>query len=139
VDRLLGMLSDVMGSAGQISVKRTGSFGVIPAEVATALVLVVTELVQNAMEHAFPDRADGLIEVRAERGRGQLTVTIRDDGIGLPEDFAVASAQRLGLQIVQTLVSAELAGTVEFGAHDGGVGTAAIVTMPLGKRPRVGG
>jgi two-component sensor histidine kinase len=139
VDRLLVMLSDVMGSSAQVEVRRSGSFGEIPAEVATALVLVLTELVQNALEHAFPDGNRGLIEVAAERARGQLAVTIRDDGIGLPPDFASAGASRLGLQIVQTLVDAELDGTVEFGAHDGGVGTAAVVRMPLGRRPRVGG
>jgi two-component sensor histidine kinase len=139
VDRLLVMLSDVMGAAGKVEVRRAGSFGEIPAEVATALVLVLTELVQNALEHAFPDRDSGLIEVNAERARGQLSVTIRDDGIGLPADFASANSSRLGLQIVQTLVAAELDGTVEFGAHDGGVGTAAVVRLPLGRRPRVGG
>ncbi|MDP9093908.1 MAG: PAS domain-containing sensor histidine kinase [Actinomycetota bacterium] len=138
VDRLLGMLSDVAGSA-HIEVRRTGSFGDIPAEVATALVLVLTELVQNAIEHAFPDRDSGLIDVIADRARGRLAVTIRDDGIGLPADFVADSSERLGLQIVRTLVSAELDGTVEFGAHDGGDGTAAVVTMTLGRRARVGG
>jgi two-component sensor histidine kinase len=138
VDRLLGMLSDVAGSA-HIEVRRTGSFGDIPAEVATALVLVLTELVQNAIEHAFPDRDAGLIDVIADRARGRLSVTIRDDGIGLPADFVADSSERLGLQIVRTLVAAELDGTVEFGSHDGGDGTAAVVTMTLGRRPRVGG
>jgi two-component sensor histidine kinase len=138
VDRLLGMLSDVAGSA-HIEVRRTGSFGDIPAEVATALVLVLTELVQNAIEHAFPDKDTGLIDVIADRARGRLAVTIRDNGIGLPADFVADSSERLGLQIVRTLVSAELDGTVEFGSHDGGDGTAAVVTMTLGRRPRVGG
>jgi two-component system, sensor histidine kinase PdtaS len=139
VDRLLVMLSDVMGSSARVRVRRTGSFGEVPAEVATALVLVLTELVQNAIEHAFPDGAEGLVEVLAERARGRLTVTIRDDGVGLPADFGSDRSDRLGLQIVRTLVSAELAGTVEFGSHDGGTGTAAVVSMALGRRPRVGG
>jgi two-component system, sensor histidine kinase PdtaS len=139
VDRLLVMLSDVMGSAGRIRLGRSGTFGDIPAEVATALVLVLTELVQNAIEHAFPGKAGGLVEVIAERGRGQLTVTIRDDGVGLPPDFASETSDRLGLQIVRTLVSAELAGSVEFRPHVDGTGAAAVVSMALGRRPRVGG
>jgi two-component sensor histidine kinase len=139
VDRLLVMLSDVMGSAERIRVRRSGTFGDIPAEVATALVLVLTELVQNAIEHAFPDEAEGLVEIIAERARGQLTVTIRDDGIGLPADFASQSSDRLGLQIVRTLVSAELAGTVEFRPHEDATGAAAVLTMALGRHPRVGG
>jgi two-component sensor histidine kinase len=142
VDRLLVMLSDVMGSAGRVRVTRGGSFGEMPAEVATALVLVLTELVQNALEHAFPDGAHGRVDVLAERARGRLTVTIRDDGVGLPADAMSETSDRLGLQIVRTLVSAELDGTVDIRVHGGrgeGAGTDAVVSMPLGRRPRVGG
>jgi two-component sensor histidine kinase len=139
VDRLLVMLSDVMGSATRITVERQGSFGEIPAEVATALVLVLTELVQNAIEHAFPHERDGKVSVRARRERGELTVTIVDDGIGLPDDFTSERSDRLGMQIVRTLVSAELNGTVEFRRHDEAGGTDAVLVMPLGRRARVGG
>ena len=138
VDRLLGMLGDVMGSAEHVRLHRSGTFGELPAEVATALVLVLTELVQNALEHAFPDNREGTITVAAHRARGELVLTIRDDGVGLPADFSTDAATALGLQIVQTLVSAELDGTVEFGAN-AGPGTAAVVRMPLGRRARVGG
>jgi len=140
VDRLLVMLSDVMGTSSRIRVKRQGSFGDIPAEAATTLVLVLTELVQNAIEHAFPGEREGIVDVVADRSRGQLHVTIRDDGVGLPEDFTSERSDRLGLQIVRTLVSAELKGTVEFRPNrDSEHGTSAVVTMPMGRRPRVGG
>jgi two-component sensor histidine kinase len=145
VDRLLGMLSDVMGSAGRISLRRNGTFGEIPAEVATALVLVITELVQNALEHAFSDGTDGAeditgaVTVSAHRSRGQLVIAVDDDGRGLPAGFGEAGAEQLGLQIVRTLVSAELDGTVEFSAREPGPGTSAEVRMPLGRRARVGG
>jgi two-component system, sensor histidine kinase PdtaS len=139
VDRLLVMLSDVMGSVTRVTVEREGSFGEIPAEVATALVLVLTELVQNAIEHAFPQDRAGTVAVQAKRQRGELTVTIVDDGIGLPDDFTSERSDRLGMQIVRTLVSAELNGTVEFRRHDEAGGTDAVVTMPLGRKARVGG
>ena len=139
VDRLLVMLSDVMGSSTRVSVERQGSFGEIPAEVATALVLVLTELVQNAIEHAFPDERSGKVQVLARRRRTELTVSIVDDGIGLPADFLTERSDRLGLQIVRTLVSAELNGTVEFRRHEDSGGTDAVVTMPLASRARVGG
>ena len=137
VDRLLAMLGDVMGTSGRVRTVRDGSFGDTPAEVATTLVLVLTELVQNALEHAFPDGAAGAVTVAAERARGTLTVTVTDDGAGLPEVFGPESSERLGLQIVRTLVAAELDGTVEFERRD--PGTAAVVTMPLATRARVGG
>jgi len=127
-----------MGSSTRVRVERKGTLGEIPAEAATALVLVLTELVQNAIEHAYPDERTGTVSVLAARDRGQLTVEIADDGVGLPADFPVDRSDRLGLQIVRTLVSAELAGTVEFSNHPAG-GASATVTMPLGRRVRVGG
>jgi two-component sensor histidine kinase len=77
--------------------------------------------------------------VSAQRAKGQLTLTISDDGIGLPAGFDPNSSEQLGMQIVATLVSAELGGTVVFRPREGGSGTSAIVEMPLGRRPRVGG
>ena len=76
VDRLLVMLSDVMGTSSRIRVKRQGSFGDIPAEAATTLVLVLTELVQNAIEHAFPGERAG---ARRCRGRPQPRSAARHD------------------------------------------------------------
>jgi two-component sensor histidine kinase len=139
VDRLLVMLSDVMGSVARVRVERHGTFGEIPAETATGLVLVLTELVQNAIEHAFPEDQDGTVTVVATRGRGQLTVHIVDDGVGLSDEFPSDRSDRLGLQIVRTLVSAELNGAVEFGKDPDTGGTRATVTMPVGRRSRVGG
>jgi len=134
VDRLLRMLSDVTGSEHRVELRRDGSFGQLAAEPATALVLVLTELVQNAIEHAFPDEAAGTVQVAAERQGRVLTVAVIDDGIGLPPEFLATNADRLGLQIVHTLVSAELGGTVEFRHREAG-GTTVTVSVPLAARP----
>src|SRR4051812_23743803 len=107
VDRLLGMLADVTGAGGRVALRRGGAFGEIPVEIATTMVLVITELVQNALEHAFPDGASGSVVVQAERRRGVLTVSVVDDGKGLPGDFDPDGSDQLGLQIVRTLVTAE--------------------------------
>jgi len=129
-----------MGSSTRVSVSREGSFGEAPAEIATALVLVLTELVQNALEHAFPESRSGRVDLSAARHRGELVVRVIDDGVGLPADFDAESAERLGMQIVRTLVSAELNGAVSFEPDaETGSGTVAKLTMPLGRRPRVGG
>jgi two-component sensor histidine kinase len=143
VDRLLVMLSDVMGSSARVRLARAGTFGDVPAERATALVLVLTELVQNALEHGFPDGREGSVTVTARRERGELEVSVEDDGVGLPADFAADgtdSANRLGMQIVRTLVSTELSGAVEFRRRsDGMSGAQAVVRLPTGRRPRIGG
>jgi two-component sensor histidine kinase len=137
VDRLLSMLTDVMGTSERVTVARKGSLGELPAGVATPLVLVLTELVQNAIEHAFPDDRPGQVSVEALREHGELRVAVRDDGVGLPPEFSSTAGDRLGLQIVNTLLSAELNGSVRFEADDQTGGTAAVVVMPLGRRDAV--
>jgi two-component system, sensor histidine kinase PdtaS len=134
VDRLLDMLADVAGSAGRLRLRRTGTFGEIPGETATALVLVLTELVQNAVEHAFPGREGGTVDVGALRSRARMTVTVSDDGVGLPPGFTSEDGDRLGLQIVRTLVATELRGSLELRARDDGQsGAQAQVTLSLAR------
>ncbi len=133
VDRVLGMLSDVTGSADRVVLKRTGSFGEIAAETATALVLVLTELVQNAVEHAFPPGTSGRVEVDARRQRGRLHVTVADDGVGLPPGFDPDASDRLGLSIVRTLVGAELGGGLDLRPGPDR-GTLAAVYLPVSGR-----
>src|SRR5690606_631793 len=117
------------------------SFGVLPAEIATSLVMVLNELLLNAAEHAFPteagadDRAQSTPEVvvTAHRHRRQLHVSVADNGRGLPPDFDAERGGRLGLQIVQALATGELRGTIELRNRPEG-GTEALLTVPLDRR-----
>ncbi|MCL2780459.1 MAG: PAS domain-containing sensor histidine kinase [Actinomycetia bacterium] len=135
VDRLLRMLSDVTGATGRISLVRTGSFGDVPAQVATALVLVLTELVQNAMQHAYRHDQAGVVRVNAVRSPGRLSVAVIDDGVGLPVGFTAEASEQLGLQIVRTLVGAELSGTIDLRSSDG-TGTTALIAVPISEHRR---
>lgn len=106
------------------TVRRTGRFGILDAEVATPLSMVLTEILQNALEHAFATGERGTVEVHAVRSGGsaakrpadgrrsdaRLLITVQDDGRGLPEGFDPRRAGNLGLQIVRTLVEGELGG-----------------------------
>ncbi|GAB2911687.1 PAS domain-containing sensor histidine kinase [Rhodococcus aerolatus] len=135
VDRLVPMMADVATVTSDIAVVRTGRIGVLAAELATPLVMVLTELVQNAIEHAYSAGERGTVQIRAERSAGALELVVADDGRGLPEGFSLARADRLGLQIVRTLVDAELRGTL--GLHRGAErGTEAVLRVPLSGRYR---
>jgi two-component sensor histidine kinase len=133
IDRLVPMLSDVAGVGVPVTIRREGSFGVFSAERATPLVMVLTELVQNAIEHAFDPGVTGTVTLSAERSARWLDVIIHDNGRGLPENFDLEKSDRLGLQIVRTLLGAELGGSL--GLHPGsGGGTDAVLRVPLGRR-----
>jgi two-component sensor histidine kinase len=106
-------LADVFSADGAVEVVQEGSFGTMPAEAATALAMVLTELLQNAAEHAYGGEA-GRVVVRAQRDGTRLLVTVSDDGAGLPEGLS-SDGTSLGLSIVRTLVETELRGTFTIG------------------------
>jgi two-component sensor histidine kinase len=129
-DRIIAMIADVVAPAG-VRLARTGTFGVLTAEVATPLAMAVTELLQNAVEHGYTDVARaGLVELAVERSAHALRVQVRDDGRGLPAGFDPNASDRLGLQIVRTLVETELGGRLTLGARPAG-GTVASVDVGL--------
>jgi two-component sensor histidine kinase len=135
IDRILPIMNDVASVDAPIKISRVGALGVLDADRATALIMVITELVQNAIEHAFdPVARQGSVEIRAERSARWLDVVIHDDGRGLPAGFSLEKSDRLGLQIVRTLVTGELDGSL--GIHDdaAGGGTHAVLRVPIGRR-----
>jgi two-component sensor histidine kinase len=98
----------------------------LPAQQATSCALIINELVQNAVEHAFAPGESGTIVVRlAERG-DSLCIEIQDDGRGLPQGFELSEGG-LGLQIVRTLVHEDLKGDFQL---LNGHGTTAVVSFP---------
>jgi two-component sensor histidine kinase len=103
-----------------------GSAGDLPSDIATPLSLILTELIQNAVEHAFPGKG-GSVTVELKRAEPGVIVSVRDDGAGLPEGFDLTTTKSLGLQIVQTLVT-ELGGTIGV-SSDGG--TTAELSIPI--------
>jgi two-component sensor histidine kinase len=137
IDRILPIMNDVASIDAPIKIARVGALGVLDADRATALIMVVTELVQNALEHAFdPGTAHGCVTIRAERSARWLDVVVHDDGRGVPDGFSLEKSDRLGLQIVRTLVSAELDGSLGLHEVPGG-GTEVVLRVPIGRRPRL--
>jgi signal transduction protein with GAF and PtsI domain len=96
----------------------------LPSQAATSLALVVNELIQNALEHAFMGREKGSVRVSLRRKPAGLEIEVRDDGVGLSEDVA----GQLGLEIVETLVCEDLHGEWELTRN---AGTTARINIPL--------
>jgi two-component sensor histidine kinase len=79
---------------------------------ATAFALVLNELVSNAIEHGFRDRADGRIEVELDWDGAEVWMRVQDNGAGLPAEFDLTTTKGLGLQIARTLVEKDLRGRI---------------------------
>jgi two-component sensor histidine kinase len=131
-DQLTRLVTDVGSRGSAILPRRTGSFGEVSSDVATPLAMVLTELVQNAVEHAFGEELDeqrsGTIEIGCTRDGAALQMVVDDDGRGMPDSFVLEESPSLGLSIVRTLVG-ELGGTISVGPGSHG-GTRACVSLP---------
>ncbi len=93
----------------------------VPIKLDTAVPcgLIINELVNNALQHAFPDNREGQIWIDLQKGEAhQCTVQIKDDGIGLPPDFDIHRAQSMGLTIVNAMVE-QLRGEMDVHSDQG--------------------
>ena len=104
---------------------------------------VIAQLIANAVQHAFLPGLAGTITISAEQdGDGQVTVAVRDDGLGIPPDnlgrvfdpfFTTRMGKGgsgLGLHIVYKLVTSTLHGSVQASSTEG-EGACFAVTLPL--------
>lgn len=135
-DRICRMVDDIGTRGAVVRTRRLGSFGMLPAEVATPLAMVLTELLQNAAEHGYGESGEGSVVLDARRDDVEdvLHVSVSDDGRGLPSGFDPQTSPGLGLSIVRTLVEAELAGDLHFGPAEPR-GTRVGLVLRLGEVP----
>jgi len=122
-----------------------GEGGRLPSTIATPLSVVLTELLQNAVDHGFPEgSAGGDVVVVLDNVDGSLHIRVINDGRGLEPGFELNKATGLGLSIVRTLVTTELDGTivmragqpddfrtVGLGDRPQGTGTVVDLTVPV--------
>lgn len=81
--------------------------------------LMINELVTNAFKYAFPDGQAGTIAIAMQLTQeGQLTLTVKDNGVGFPTDLNWQRPKSLGLTLVKTLVK-QLHGTIELRSEAG--------------------
>ena len=129
--RLVDMLAVGLTDPEQpVHMRLEGAAGELPAEVATPLALVLSELLQNSVEHAFPDRG-GTVLVELDRRPASLVLRVRDDGVGVPDGWRIERDANLGLQIATTLVDSELGGKLSVGPSEDGPGTTCEAVLPL--------
>jgi two-component sensor histidine kinase len=154
VPALVRMAEDMSSSDRPVRISYRGEAGNLQASVATPLAVVLTELLQNAAEHAFPEPAtvgaggsgrepaglaevgpagELVVELELQRKDAQLLVTVRDNGVGLPPGFSIVDTSTLGLSIVRGLVRSQLGGTISM-TSDGGT----IVELVVPVEPPTG-
>jgi two-component sensor histidine kinase len=129
LDRIIGLVRDLgpayAGGEPPPRIVRSGGSVALPSGIATPLAMCVAELLHNAVEHAHASEINLMVELSTDR----ISVTLADNGVGIPQGLDVANAG-LGLQIVESLMTGELRGDVQILRADAG-GTHARLTLPV--------
>jgi PAS domain S-box-containing protein len=111
-DQIDGLSNIYSGKGHEIRCEVTSQDVCLPVDRAIPCALAVNEILSNAYKHAFTGRKKGIIKISAEQENGQISITVRDDGIGLPPHFDINRTNSLGIKLIRTLVQHQLRGSL---------------------------
>ncbi len=136
VGRIVRMVEEGFDSPERpLRVEVDGSLGELPGDVAMPLAVALTELVQNAIDHAA--NHDAAVRVRLSADRRDLVVSVENGGVGMPEGFSLDRDSGLGLTIVRTFVVHDLGGTISIGPARDKMPRGAVVELRVPRRAGV--
>ena len=114
----------------RLSLEVKADDAITTADTSVSLGLIVTELIINTLKHAFPDDRKGKIWVNYEAHSANWTLSVTDDGVGMPSERGSAKP-RLGTGIVQALTKQMGATISVMGANPGTQVCIAHVYVPV--------
>ncbi|MFF2794142.1 sensor histidine kinase [Lysinibacillus xylanilyticus] len=127
ISTLLVSSSIIPGQHITVSVEGESVF--CSSDQATAIALIVNELVQNSIKHAFPSQNYGKIDINLRRRKQMVTITVTDDGCGIGDSFSLDDTSSLGLHLVEMLVEERLQGVLSFPMYEKGAKVS--ITFPI--------
>ncbi len=108
----------MIGESRQLTLEVRAEDATVSSQEAVSLGLVVTELVINALKHAFPGSRPGRVLVDYKIEPAGWTLSVTDDGIGRPTPSATTKVG-LGTSVVEALARQLGANVVMSDAHPG--------------------
>ncbi len=124
------LCDDLNGAISGCSVEVAAADGIrVATDRAISLGLITSELITNAVKHAYPEQANGKIHVRlARRDAGHIELSVSDDGVGMPRNIDAREAESLGMRIVRAFARQLNA---EFSVCERKPGSGFLIVMPL--------
>ncbi|GAK58732.1 putative signal transduction histidine kinase [Candidatus Vecturithrix granuli] len=105
-----------------------------PIDFAVSFGLILNELISNILKYAFPENRDGEISLSLHAGdRDTIELDIRDNGVGLPQDFEHRRENSLGFQLV-TMFANQIHGVVEYSRREPGTEVRICFKQPCFKK-----
>jgi len=101
------------GTSKRITVTVDVDYVPININQAIPCALLVNEVVTNAYKHAFKNQEEGNIDVRLQEDKENIQIDIRDNGIGLQDDFMADTSSSIGMTLIN-LLKQQLEGEMKF-------------------------
>ncbi|TVQ97571.1 MAG: chemotaxis protein CheR [Spirochaetaceae bacterium] len=127
VERLIDSVVAVFPADKQITVKKqVADFSLNPTRL-FPVGIIINELLTNIMKYAFAGREAGLITISLRTAHDRATLTVQDDGNGLPEHYNIGTAKGFGHALVSMLTE-QLGGHFSIESDDG---TTSVLEFPI--------
>ena len=124
---LLAYLQDILplllqgygDNSGRIALTIDGEDVLVLIDTAIPCGLIISELMSNALRHAFPDQRSGEIRIRVDRHGEQIELVFADNGVGVPSGFDPRRQANLGLHVLLSLIEQQLKGQITWDFRSG--------------------
>jgi len=104
----------IQDSETPVNIELTGDDTYTTMENATDIALVVNELLQNIVKHAFVNRDSGRISIKVLKRPLHSEIIVSDDGVGFNCDFVNKTGEGLGHQLAENIVKTKLKGQINY-------------------------
>ncbi|MBN1781112.1 PAS domain S-box protein [bacterium] len=119
IERLIGELVQVFHTGDRVRINSKIQNVRLDLNRAIPCGLILNELITNAMKYAFPKRRSGEIAVTFSTLKsGFYSLTVSDNGVGLPDDLDIKTSESLGLNLIRILVD-QIDGTLDVSVDKG--------------------
>ncbi len=112
----------------QVNVEIKGDYVGLDMDTAMPCGLLINEIVSNAYKYSFPGKESGKILIELKKADGKVNLLIKDNGIGLPDDFEIEKSESLGMQLILALTN-QLDGELKL-SHEKGTSFAISFVYP---------
>jgi two-component sensor histidine kinase len=101
----------------------------IPYNKATSISLIINELVNNCLKHAFEEDKINIIEISCKKEKESIILYVENNGKPISEDFDIEESSGIGLSIVTSIIKYEFKGSIKFMKKE--EGTKVEIDLPL--------
>ena len=115
----------------EVEISYEGDDLYVLGKIATFFALIVNEIINNCLKHAFKEtEGEKIIEIVIKKIKDDVVIDICDNGCGLPDSFDIDSNKSLGTRIIKMIAEDQLQGELKYFRSDYG-GTEVRITIPM--------